>query len=324
MLFDEVNLKMKEQIRDYIKLLHVPTLVLVAAFQLMMFFFVITPLLAVYGVEPSMCGLDLANLVLATVFILAGGFVVNDYFDLRIDQINRPLTRVVGRTLDKHVAMTLYMVLTIIGVGFTVMLCWHARSFDYALVMLFIAGVLWFYSSSYKRMLFLGNLLVALLMALVPIMVALFQNRFMDLEYRLSPELEFLKSNSLLLTFYFAVIAFAWTFVIEVVKDLSTEKGDRELECHSFPVVYGTTATKYILYVWITLMWVGIGAFIYARPAMQTSASLRFYVCGMLIPALSLYYIIAKAKTVGDYRLLVKYVMAIFAVNIAYCFVLEP
>ncbi len=314
---------MKEKIKDYIRLLHVPTLLLVAFFQIAMFYFVITPFLRSYGVEPVIHTLDVINLVLASVFIAAGGFVINDYFDLRIDQINRPVTRVVGRTLDKHTAMTLYIVLTVIGVCFSIMLCWHARSFNYAMVMLFIAGILWFYSSSYKRMLILGNVIVALLMALVPMMVALFQNRFMELEYNISPDLDFLTSRCYLMMGGFALLSFMWTFLIEVVKDMATVAGDRELECHSFPVVFGTCATKIILYVWITLMWMSIGVLIYIYPVLQVSSTLRFYVCGMVIPCLSLYYIIAKAQNVGDYRLICKYLLVLFAVSVAYSFTLS-
>ncbi len=314
---------MKEIVKDYIRLLHVPTLLLVAFFQLAMFYFVITPFLRSYGVEPVIHTLDVVNLVLASVFIAAGGFVINDYFDLRIDQINRPVTRVVGRTLDKHTAMTLYIVLTVIGVGFSIMLCWHARSFNYAMVMLFMAGILWFYSSSYKRMLVLGNVIVALLMALVPMMVALFSNRFMELEYNISPDLDFLTSRCYTMMGGFALLAFLWTFLIEVVKDMATVAGDRELECHSFPVVWEMNATKWILYVWVTLMWVGIGVLIYFYPALQVSSTLRFYVCGMVIPCFSLYYIIAKAQNVGDYRLISKYTLVLFAISIAYSFTLS-
>ncbi len=314
---------MKEKIKDYIRLLHVPTLLLVALFQIVMFYFVITPFLRSYGVEPVIHTLDIVNLVLASVFIAAGGFVINDYFDLRIDQINRPVTRVVGRTLDKHTAMTLYIVLTVIGIGFSIMLCWHARSFNYAMVMLFIAGILWFYSSSYKRMLVLGNVIVALLMALVPMMVALFQNRFMELEYNISPDLDFLTSRCYLMMGGFALLSFMWTFMIEVVKDIATVAGDRELECHSFPVVFGIDVTKIILYVWITLMWVGIGVLIYVYPELQATSTLRFYICGMVIPCLSLYYIIAKAQNVGDYRLICKYILVLFAISVAYGFTLS-
>ncbi len=316
-------MEIKEIIKDYTRFLHVPTLLLVAGFQLMMYFFVVSPFLASYNVQCALSGTDLTLLVLATVFIAMGGFVVNDYFDLKIDQINHPITRFIGRRMDKHTAMTLYIVLTGIGVFFAILLCWHARSLDYGLVLMFVAGILWFYSSSYKRMLVLGNVLVALLMALVPLTVAVFQNRFMALEYRMTPDLDFLMMGCLRYTGAFALLAFGWTFLIEVIKDLATEKGDRELECHTFPVVWGIKKTKWLIYGWITLMWALSGWFIYTTPELRTMGSLRFYVCGMLIPAFSLYYIVSKARSASDYRLIKNYIMAIFAINIIYSCILE-
>lgn len=309
-------------IKDYIKLLHLPTLLLVAVMQLTTYYFIITPILAPYGIAPALSVWDLSNLILASVFMAAGGFVINDYFDLKIDEINRPLTRIVGKRIEKHTAMTLYIVLTAIGIVFALLLCWHASSLDYALMLLFITGILWFYSSTYKRILVLGNAIVAVLMGLVPIMVAIFHNWFMVLEYQITPEAEEAMSQCLTYSAGMGLLAFAWTFVVEVVKDMSTEKGDRELECHTFPIVLGESKTKWILYIWITLIWAIFGYIIYTTSELQTSISLRLYVCFCVVPALSLYYIILKAENASDYRLAARYVFTILAINMLYSYAL--
>lgn len=311
-----------DTIKDYARLLHIPTLLLIAAFQVLMYFFVIVPSTKSLGVMPSMPILDLINLIGATVFMAAGGFVINDYFDLKIDQINRPLTRIVGRTMDKHTAMTLYIVLTVIGIVFALLLCWHARSIDYAIMLLFISGILWFYSSSYKRMFIVGNFIVSFLMGLVPFMVALFENRFLAVEYKTSPDLSYLMNENMMQILGFSLMAFGWTFMIEVIKDLATQKGDRELECHTLPIVFGEQKTKWILYIWNTFICLIFAYIIYKTPMLQNSLSYRFYICGTIIPALSLFYIINKAVNAGDYRLIVRYLLVIFAINIAYSYVI--
>lgn len=311
-----------ETIKNLNRLLHFPTLLLIAVMQLVTYYFIITPMLAQYGMKPLMTEMDLVNLVMASVFMAAGGFVINDYFDLKIDEINRPLTRVVGRVMEKHTAMTLYIFLTVVGVLFALLLCWHVRSFDYAMMMLFFTGILWFYSSTYKRILALGNMVVAILMGLVPMMVTIFQNYFLVMHFMMDPDLSHLMSECLSYTAGISVLVFAWTFVVEVIKDLSTEKGDRELECHTFPIVWGEKKTKILLYVWITLIWAIFGYIIYSTPALHSSLSLRLYVCFTLIPAFSLYYVIAKARNAGDYRLLVNYSIAILALNVFYSYAL--
>jgi 4-hydroxybenzoate polyprenyltransferase len=298
-------------------------LLLIVAFQLMIYFFVVTRYLESYGIAPSMSVLDCVLLVLATLFFTAGGYVINDYFDMKIDQINRPLTRVVGRRLDKNGAMSLYRVLTIIGAVFSILLCWRAQSFQCLLILLFVAGILWFYSSNYKRSFFIGNFIAAFMMALVPLVVVLFQNQFMLLEYNMNPDLMYIMKGLLIYGVSFSFVGFAWTFILEVVNDLISVKGDRELECHTFPVVWGVQKTKWLLYGCLTLMLVLSALFFYFTPSLHSSASLRFYVCGFFVPALSLFYIISKSQSPADYKLVLNYVMVIFAVNIAYIFVLD-
>jgi 4-hydroxybenzoate polyprenyltransferase len=310
-------------LKDYSRLFRVPMLLLIVAFQLMIYFFVVTRYLESYGIAPSMSVLDCVLLVLATLFFTAGGYVINDYFDMKIDQINRPLTRVVGRRLDKNGAMSLYRVLTIIGAVFSILLCWRAQSFQCLLILLFVAGILWFYSSNYKRSFFIGNFIAAFMMALVPLVVVLFQNQFMLLEYNMNPDLMYIMKGLLIYGVSFSFVGFAWTFILEVVNDLISVKGDRELECHTFPVVWGVQKTKWLLYGCLTLMLVLSALFFYFTPSLHSSASLRFYVCGFFVPALSLFYIISKSQSPADYKLVLNYVMVIFAVNIAYIFVLD-
>lgn len=318
-----MNDSVVEVLKDYSRLFRVPMLLLIVAFQLMIYFFVVARYLESYGIAPSMSVLDCVLLVLATLFFTAGGYVINDYFDMKIDQINRPLTRVVGRRLDKNGAMSLYRVLTIIGAVCSILLCWRAQSFQCLLILLFVAGILWFYSSNYKRSFFIGNFIAAFMMALVPLVVVLFQNQFMLLEYNMNPDLMYIMKGLLIYGVSFSFVGFAWTFILEVVNDLISVKGDRELECHTFPVVWGVQKTKWLLYGCLTLMLVLSALFFYFTPSLHSSASLRFYVCGFFVPALSLFYIISKSQSPADYKLVLNYVMVIFAVNIAYIFVLD-
>jgi 4-hydroxybenzoate polyprenyltransferase len=229
----------------------------------------------------------------------------------------------VGRRLDKNGAMSLYRVLTIIGAVCSILLCWRAQSFQCLLILLFVAGILWFYSSNYKRSFFIGNFIAAFMMALVPLVVVLFQNQFMLLEYNMNPDLMYIMKGLLIYGVSFSFVGFAWTFILEVVNDLISVKGDRELECHTFPVVWGVQKTKWLLYGCLTLMLVLSALFFYFTPSLHSSASLRFYVCGFFVPALSLFYIISKSQSPADYKLVLNYVMVIFAVNIAYIFVLD-
>ena len=99
---------------------------------------------------------------LTEICIAAGGYVVNDYFDTRIDEINRPTRVIVGHTKTREQAARYFQLLWGIGIGLGLVLSWLLRSLTVGLIIVGVAGFLWFYSSSYKRQFLVGNLVVAL------------------------------------------------------------------------------------------------------------------------------------------------------------------
>ena len=312
---------MKDLIKDYCRLLHVPTLLVIALTQVLLFYKVLLPL---DMTGSSMTGGDLCLLVASTLFVAMGAFVINDYYDLKIDEINRPLTRVVGKRMDKHLAMTLYISLSVVGVLLAGVLSWNSRSTFAVSTCLFAVGLMWFYSSTYKRILWLGNLLAALVVAMVPLTVILVNQEFLSNAAEMFGPYEqgtFVDSMGLMFFYGFTFfwIFFCWTFVAEVIKDMATEKGDRELECHTFPIVYGVKVSKGIVYVAILLTCGVTAYFLNDRYSFQESDSLlRYYLTCTVIPAISLVYVVYKASSAGDYRLIAKYDLAILVLNMDY------
>ena len=167
--------------------------------------------------------------------------------------------------------------------------------------MLFRSG--WFYSSSYKRQLILGNVIVSFLLAIVPFIVLIFESRFIILEYGYTAETLYLNTQLLYWIGGFTFFAFFWTFIREVIKDMEDEKGDREMECHTLPVVFGFKATKIILYTLISLAVIILGYVIFEIVPFEESLSWRFYFCANVFPSIALIYLIAKSKGKYDYRM---------------------
>ncbi len=290
-------------IRDYIKLVRVPNLIFIAGIQLLMHYCVVTPVLSMYGIAPSMSLFQLALLVIATVFLAAGGYVINDYFDMRIDEINKPDTRIVGQSVSRKEAMFFYQILSGIGVLSGLFLSlYYAKSITYAFIFLMILGLLWFYSSSYKRQLVTGNSIVSLLAAMVPFIVALFENRFFLLEYEPSEELLLISNTIIGWIGGFALFAFLWTFIREVIKDMEDVEGDREMESHTFPVVLGIAKTKILLYVLIVVS-LAIGCYVVFRIVpLEGSFSWRYFLSVIAIPAIFLIYLLFKARNKVDFH----------------------
>lgn len=186
---------------------------------------------------------DFLVLVFATVSITAGGYVINDYFDIRTDLINRGEV-IVGTRIPRRKAMLWHSVLNITGVAAGFYVSARAGYFWFGTIFFLVSGLLYFYSASYKRQFLVGNFMVATLTALVPVLAVLFEWAAIYRHYSLTsaalPKLDFL--------FYwvggFALFAFLTTLIREIIKDTEDFEGDAEYGRNTLPVVIGIKASK--------------------------------------------------------------------------------
>ena len=248
----------------------------------------------------------LALLMAGTVLIAAGGYVINDYFDIKIDRINRPERLIVSASVTKTQAMWCFRILTGLGIVSGLILAWYVRSTTLALVFVLVPGLLWFYSASYKRQFLVGNLIVSLAAGMTPLIVAIANVAVLQMRF---PDL--LQYTSLVHDLYmwlggFALFAFLTTFVREIIKDLQDLPGDRELECHSMPVVIGVTGTKIVVTVMtagiiVLILWLNFA--VVPFPHGFTDLSTRFALYGLAIPMLCALWLVWSAKIESDYRM---------------------
>lgn len=253
-------------------------------------------------------------IAMATIFIAAGGYVINDYFDVKIDRINRPDEVVVTRTISKPAAMRLSLWLSGIGIACGIVMAALLRSMTIGIIFVIVPGLLWFYSSSYKRLFMVGNLIIALLSGLTPMLVAMANVAQLELSYA-----SILPYTTLVHDLYvwhggFALFAFLLTWIREIVKDLQDQMGDRELECHSMPVVWGDKWTKVfvtgliiITTALIGYLWLDILPFSRSWSALSTR-----YIALVVISMLGSLGLLWSAKIPSDYKTcqqLVKFTM---------------
>jgi 4-hydroxybenzoate polyprenyltransferase len=188
---------------------------------------------------------DFLFLVLATVFITAGGYVINDYFDIKTDLINRGEV-IVGTKIPRRQAMMLHSILNILGVGLGFYISWKAGSLWMGTLFLIVSGLLYFYSASYKRQFLVGNLVVALLVATVPMLVAIFEwpalYRFYIVKAMGLPPINIVFSWM----GGFALFAFMSTLIREIIKDIEDFEGDQAYGRNTIPVVTGILTARII------------------------------------------------------------------------------
>ena len=244
-------------------------------------------------------------ILLATVFIAAGGYVINDYFDVKIDRINRPDEVVVTRTITKPAAMRLSLWLSGIGIVCGLIAAILLHSLTLGILFVIVPGLLWFYSSSYKRLFMIGNLIIALLAGLTPMLVAMANVAQLKLFYAAIMPYTPLEHDLYAWIGGFALFAFLLTWIREIVKDMQDQMGDRELECHSMPVVWGEMWTKIFVSGLIVFTIAVIGHLWYRIlpfPIGWDSLSTRYIVLGIVTPLLGVLGLLWAAKIPSDYK----------------------
>lgn len=235
--------------KDFWKLIRLNNLLFLVILMGLMQNYVVNPLLVQQHLPMQMPWYLVLLMIVGVVGVAAGGYVINDYFDVKIDAINRPDELVVTRTYTKQQAMLIFQISTAVGVVCGLAVAAVLRSMPLACIYVLVPGLLWFYSSSYKRQMIVGNLIVALSAGIVPLVVAIANQAYLGREFG-----EIIVYSSFTLLIYkwiggFALFAFVMTWMREIVKDLQDQQGDRELECHTIPVVLGETMSKVIVTV---------------------------------------------------------------------------
>lgn len=236
------------KIGSIFSLVRFPNLLIIAFTQYAMRYLLMEPLLPSETFELQFGDFQFALLVFSTMLIAAAGYIINDYFDTRADLINKPSRVVVGVSISRKEAMILHMILNIMGVGIGVYLAFYIGLPALSLVFFLSTGLLWFYSTNYKRQFLVGNLIVAFLTALVPLMVVLFEIPLLNKAYgevmiRYDSDFTYLFAWVSAFSFF----AFITTLIREIIKDAEDFDGDNAYGMKTVPIVLGSLWTKVVL-----------------------------------------------------------------------------
>jgi 4-hydroxybenzoate polyprenyltransferase len=249
---------------------------------------IIKPILGITGTVSSITDNAYLLLVISTLFIAAAGYVINDYFDVKIDAVNKPGKNKTGTEISRRLSITLYIFLNV--ASFVIM--WYfgeLQGIRYPVLIYFIsAGLLYFYSASYKKMFLAGNLIVSFLAALTIGLSILFDK-------------EALRSEpvKLLVTAY-ASFAFIMSLIREIIKDCEDIAGDKLYGATTLPVVAGVKSAHFVAAL-LTLL--TAGAIIYIQVMQmqwQNMLSFAYTILLIQLPLLILSYRILRFMSNAD------------------------
>ena len=183
-------------------------------------------------------------LVLATVSIAAGGYIINAILDVKTDTDNRPNTIIIGDSISEAKGYNLYIGFTVIGVVSGFYLSNTINKPSFASLFIIIVATLYFYSLSLKQSLLIGNLIVALLLSFSLLIVGVF-----DLYPVTSEENRPIMGLLFGILLDYAIFAFLLNFIREIVKDLEDVKGDAHQGMRTLPIIFGVKKTTKIVLV---------------------------------------------------------------------------
>ncbi|GAB5524316.1 MAG: geranylgeranylglycerol-phosphate geranylgeranyltransferase [Roseivirga sp.] len=210
-------------------------------------------------------------MVSSTVIITSAGYLINDYYDIKIDYVNKPQRVQVGRLLKRRWVIAGHTVLNLLGIaiGFYISPVIGIINFG-------AAFFLWLYSNLLKRLPFVGNLVIALLTGTTLFLVGEY---FGEKEY---------------LIFTYAVFAAFITLIREIIKDMEDLKGDEKFGCKTLPIIWGIANTKKFIYLLI---------FVFGITVMLMIGSISVVLPIILtITLIFLIFALAKADTVREFH----------------------
>jgi len=216
-------------------------------------------------------------LVSATAILVAAGYIINDYYDVKIDSINNPQKVIVGRFIKRRYAIVFHSLLNFIAILIGALISWKICALFFL-----VAFSLWLYSNLLKRHALIGNLIVSLLTALSISIIGIY-----------------FAKNQWLINAY-AGFAFFISLIREIVKDLKNKKGDERHFSKTLPIVLGLRKSKVIIYVII-----GVFLCILAPLVIKIdNLNFTYYCIFMIIPFGFFTVRLVKADTRQEFRFL--------------------
>ena len=228
-------------------------------------------------------------LSLSTILIAAGGYIINDYYDVKIDYINKPDRVVIGKSITRRYAILFHIALSVSGIVLGFYLSWKIAGVNLLSVFL-----LWLYSNSLKRLPFVGNLSVAFLTGLAVFIVDLFYG----------------KDSSLVVIY--ALFAFFMTLVREVIKDMEDLKGDHSFGCKTLPIVWGIRKTKILIYIILIVF----GGVVIVLNQLYQALPFKYHLIFLFVPLLWLFLRLIRADMKKDFTRLSMYCKVIMMLGI--------
>ena len=283
--------------QHWIKLIRPINLVLLVATMYFIDAFILQPNFNTYGITFTLTEFQFFLLVLSTVLICGAGYIINDYYDVEIDAINKPQKQIIGKLISQKKAFTAYLVLSGLGLAIGIYLSLEIEFWKLSTLFVIAIFLLYFYSASFKRTPLIGNIIVAFLAGLSILLILFFEPSL----YRLARPADYFIAG--MVTKYLigiSVFAFALTVVREVVKTMEDVEGDQQMGANTIAVKWGMNVSKVISVIFILFTIIAL-LYILMQVLNRDNKIYFYYLNALNLFLLFIAFKIYSAKTKNDY-----------------------
>ncbi|MBT8273816.1 MAG: geranylgeranylglycerol-phosphate geranylgeranyltransferase, partial [Bacteroidia bacterium] len=236
---------------SFLKIIRWKNLLIIALVQYLIKYALFEP----FQVETALDDLSFSLFVLATLCTAAAGYIINDIYDVETDLINDQKKVIVGKHISKKSANTLFIVLTVVGVGLGFYLANLISNSGFAALFVVVSALLYVYSSYLKKMTLVGNIVISLIVGMTIIMVGIFDLIPTISETNQETQLTYFK-----ILIDYALFAFVITFIREMAKDIEDIDGDFNVGMKTLPILIGRERAGKVVFF---LLFIPIAGLIY-------------------------------------------------------------
>jgi len=249
--------------------------------------------------ETVLSNSDFGIFMMISALLTIGGNVINDIMDIDIDEINKPDKRVVNKTLSLKAAWSLYHTINL--VSFIGILYWYWSTGNIVITIIFVLiGIgMYFYSTWMKRKFLIGNLFVAILCALPPLLLLFIESPTLAHISNQAPETGLWIVAIIGVYSYFA---FSTTLFREVVKDIQDIPGDKAVGCTTLPVLVGGFMAKRVAMVMAVMIAFSLISWLIYQWSYENKVNTIAIIIGLVLPLGIALLRLYRAKSVTDFK----------------------
>ena len=295
----------------FFKLIRWPNLVIIFLTQLLFLVCIVQPLGRFEQLAGSPGGSVYILIAIAYMLLAAGGYIINDYFDLDIDLVNKPGKIFITNGISHASALGIYVVMNIATLGAGFWICKQLGNWTILYCIAICMFLLYCYSAYFKKQFLIGNIVVAAISSSAIPVLTLIEAGSTNMP-------AYTRVNLWRITLLYTFFAFIISFARELVKDIEDADGDRQYQARTIPIVLGSNAAKFIVIGCLSCL---VLTLVSLQPALwgrkSSAIALSLYSIGLVIlPLVLVTREVFLASMIQDYRKLSKWMKLVMVTGI--------